>query len=198
MKPFLAALVLLAFGLTSFTLNQKPAKTKADIIARGKYLVTVADCNGCHTPLKITAQGPISDSSRFLSGYPSSMPVPKVPVEVLGPDKWAGLFSLGNAFAGPWGVSFPRNLTPDTATGLGSWTETMFIKALRTGKDMGEGRDILPPMPWDSFGQMTDADLKAIFAYLKTLTPIDNPVPDPLSPTGERLPTAKGVKLPQK
>jgi mono/diheme cytochrome c family protein len=197
MKPFLAALALLALGLTSFTLNQKSPRSKAEMVARGKYLVTVADCNGCHTPLKVTAQGPVSDSSRFLSGYPSSMPVPKVPVEVLGPGKWAGLFSLGNAFAGPWGVSFPRNLTPDTATGLGSWTDAMFVKALRTGKDLGEGRDILPPMPWESFGQMTDADLKAIFAYLRTLTPIDNPVPDPLSPTGKRLPTVKGDKLPK-
>jgi mono/diheme cytochrome c family protein len=198
MKAFLAVLVFLAFGLTSFTLNQKPTNSKADVIARGKYLVSIVGCNDCHTPMKLTDQGPVSDSSKFLSGYPSTVPVPKVPQEVLAPDKWVGLFSMGNAFAGPWGVSFPRNLTPDTATGLGSWTPEMFIKAIRTGKDMGEGRDILPPMPWYDFAQMTDADLKAVFAYLRTLTPIDNPVPDPISPTGERLPTAKGGKLPKK
>jgi mono/diheme cytochrome c family protein len=198
MKVLLVTAVLFAVGFTSITLYQKPEKTKAEMIERGKYLVTVADCNGCHTPLKLTAQGPVSDSSRFLSGYPASLPVPKVPTEVLGPGKWDGLFSSGNAFAGAWGVSFPRNLTPDIATGLGSWTDEMFIKALRTGKDMGEGRDILPPMPWESFGQITDADLKAIFAYLRTLTPVENPVPDPVSPTGERLPTGKGGKLPEK
>lgn len=198
MKPVLGALILLVVGSTALTVNQKPMRSKPDMIARGKYLVTVADCNGCHTPLKLTAQGPVSDSSRFLSGYPASLPVPKVPTEVLGPGKWDGLFSSGNAFAGAWGVSFPRNLSPDTATGLGSWTDAMFIKALRTGKDMGEGRDILPPMPWDSFGQMTDADLRAILAYLKTLKPIENPVPDPISPTGERLPTSMGGKLPSK
>jgi len=194
----LSALLLGAVGFTSLFFVQTPNKKRADAVARGKYLVTVADCNGCHTPLKLTSEGPTSDSSRFLSGYPASIPVPEVPSEILGPGKWAGLFSLENAFAGPWGVSFPRNLTPDTATGLGSWTDAMFIKAMRTGKDMGEGRDILPPMPWETFGKMTDADLKAIFMYLGTLKPIENPVPDPISPTGERLPTATAGKLPKK
>ena len=73
------------------------------------------------------------------------------------------------SWTGPWGTSFARNLTPDAATGLGSWTPEMFIKALRTGKDMGEGRAILPPMPWPNYRQMTDDDLRAIFAYLRTL-----------------------------
>ncbi len=89
-------------------------------------------------------------------------------------------------------MSFPHNLTPDVETGLGSWTEEMFIKAMRTGKDMGEGRDILPPMPWAHFAEIfTDEDLKAIFAYLGSLKPIDNPVPDPISPTGETLETLR-------
>ena len=199
MKGALSVLVIIGVGLTSLALVQAPDKKKADMIARGKYLVNIGDCNGCHTPPKYTPQGPVSDSSKFLSGYPATAPVPEVPKDVIGPGKWVGLFSWdGTAFAGPWGVSFPRNLTPDTATGLGSWTPEMFIKALRTGKDMGEGRDILPPMPWETFGKMTDADLKAIFAYLRTLKSVENPVPDPISPTGERLPTAKGGKLPGK
>jgi len=98
------------------------------------------------------------------------------------------------AWAGPWGVSFARNLTPDIATGIGSWTEAIFIKALRTGKDMGEGRAILPPMPWPGIGQSTDADLKAMFAYLMSLKPIENAVPDPISPAGERVPTMSSPK----
>ena len=86
------------------------------------------------------------------------------------------------AWVGPWGTSFARNLTPDKETGLGSWTEEMFIKALRTGKDMGEGRPILPPMPWEDFGKSTDSDLKAVFAYLKSLKPVKNAVHDPILP----------------
>lgn len=199
MKLVISMFALVAISLGGLTLTQTPDKRKADMIARGKYLVSVGDCNGCHTPPKYTPQGPVSDSSRFLSGYPATAPVPEVPKDVISPGKWAALWSWdGTAFAGAWGVSFPRNLTPDTATGLGSWTDAMFIKALRTGKDMGEGRDILPPMPWPNFAQMTDYDLKAIFAYLGTLKPIDNPVPDPIGPTGERLPTGKGGKLPTK
>ncbi|MFQ5680372.1 MAG: diheme cytochrome c-553, partial [Gemmatimonadota bacterium] len=126
------------------------------------------------------------------SGYPGEVEPPEVPEGVLGPDKWGGMFSSrGTAFAGAWGVSFPRNLTPDVETGLGSWTAEIFIKALRTGKDMGEGRDILPPMPWWQFRQATDEDLKAIFAYLQSIEPVYNPVPDPISPTGERLETLR-------
>ncbi len=199
MKLVITTFALVALGLGSLTLTQTPEKRRTDMIARGKYLVSVGDCNGCHTPPKYTAQGPIPDSSRFLSGYPATAPVPEVPKDVIGPGKWVGLFSWeGTAFAGPWGVSFPRNLTPDTTTGLGSWTDAMFIKAIRTGKDMGEGRDILPPMPWETFGKMTDSDLRAIFTYLRTLKAIENPVPDPIGPTGEKLPTAKAGKLPTK
>ncbi len=88
------------------------------------------------------------------------------------------------AWSGPWGVSFPANLTPDTNTGLrsGVWTEELFIKALRTGKHMGTARDILPPMPWKFYGQLSDDDLKAIWAYLGTIPAINNHVPDPIPP----------------
>jgi hypothetical protein len=68
----------------------------------------------------------------------------------------------------------------------------MFIKAIRNGKDMGEGRPILPPMPWPEYRHFTDDELKSIFAYLKSLPPISNAVPDPISPTGQAIPT--GVK----
>ncbi len=199
MKHRAALLSLVGIAVVSLALTQPSDKKKADMIERGKYLVAVGDCNSCHTPPKYTEQGPVSDSSRFLSGYPASAPVPRVPYEVIGPGKWAALRSWeGTAFAGPWGVSFPRNLTPDTATGLGSWTPEMFIKAMRTGKDMGEGRDILPPMAWETFGKMTDEDLRAVFAYLASLPAIENAVPDPVSPTGEPLPTGKAGKLPPK
>ena len=90
------------------------------------------------------------------------------------------------AFAGPWGVSYAANLTPDQNTGLGVWTEDMFVKALRTGKHMGTSRPIQPPMPWMWAGQATDDDLKAMFAYLKSIPPVVNHVPDyqePAAPT---------------
>ncbi len=192
MKGYLFAVVLVLLAFASFAFNEQPQRKKADVISRGKYLVTVGGCNDCHSPKVFTAMGPVPDSTRLLSGHPAVSTLPEIPQNVLAPEKW-GALTTGDltAWAGPWGVSFTRNLTPDTATGLGSWTPEMFIKAMRTGKDMGEGRDILPPMPWFNFAQMTDHDLRAIFEYLRSLKPIDNAVPDPISPTGQRLPTGK-------
>jgi hypothetical protein len=96
--------------------------------------------------------------------------------------KWVVCNSDFTAWLGSWGISYTANLTPDKETGLGNWTEERFIKALRTGKHLGEGRPILPPMPWPFIGKLKDEDLKDIFAYLQSLTPIDNKVPDPQTP----------------
>jgi hypothetical protein len=54
----------------------------------------------------------------------------------------------------------------------------MFVNAIRTGKHMGTSRAILPPMPWPAFRNATDEDLKSIYAYLRTVTPLTNHVPD--------------------
>ena len=83
---------------------------------------------------------------------------------------------------GPWGISYPANLTPDKETGTGNWTAERFIKILRTGKHLGEGRPILPPMPWENYAKLKDQDLKDIFAYLQSLKAISNKVPDPTTP----------------
>jgi hypothetical protein len=100
------------------------------------------------------------------------------------PKKNAAASSDFTAWSGPWGISFAANLTPDTNTGLrsGVWTEDLFIKAIRTGKHMGTSRDILPPMPWPELSKLTDEDLKAIWAYLGTLKPVTNHVPEPIPP----------------
>ena len=86
------------------------------------------------------------------------------------------------AFTGPWGTSFARNLTSDRATGLGNWTEAYFIKVLRTGI-RGNGEPLRPLMPWEWYHQLTDDDLKAMFAYLRTIPPISNAVPEDLPPS---------------
>ncbi|MBD0285254.1 MAG: cytochrome c [Bacteroidota bacterium] len=155
-----------------------------DMIQRGAYLVTAGSCNDCHTPKKMTPQGPVDDSSRTLSGHPANSPLPPIDTKALQPGNWILFAPDLTAFVGPWGISYTANLTPDSATGTGAWTEDVFIKALRTGKHLGQenGRPILPPMPWPSFGKLTDDDLKAIFAYLRSLPPISNRVPAPISP----------------
>lgn len=150
-------------------------------VERGKYLVTAIGCNDCHTPKKMGPNGPEPDMTRMLSGQPESEKLPAAP-KPQGP--WiASTTPNMTAWAGPWGVSFAANLTPDKNTGLGIWTEQMFLKAMREGKHMGTSRPILPPMPWQDFKTLSDEDLKAIFAYLQSIPPIANHVPDPIAPS---------------
>jgi hypothetical protein len=127
------------------------------------------------------AKGPEPDMTRMLSGHPESFPI--TAGTTTASDKWLMTAAAsGTAFSGPWGVSFAANLTPDENTGLGIWTEEMFMKAVRTGRHMGVSRQILPPMPWPNVGAMTDDDLKAVYAYLRSIQPVHNRVPDPLPP----------------
>jgi mono/diheme cytochrome c family protein len=146
-------------------------------VARGKYLVAIAGCSDCHTPMKMGEKGPRPDLDRYLSGHPQELKMPPAPK--LGGGPWVSVVAgTTTAFAGPWGVTFSANLTPDPQTGLGIWTESMFVKAMRTGKHFGEGRPIMPPMPWESTGHMSDDDLKAVYAYLRSIPPVKNQVPE--------------------
>ena len=157
-----------------------PTQTPAE---RGKYLTRVGGCNDCHTPKTFGPNGPEFDMTKELSGHPNGAKLAPVPGKLFVPNAYGTLASDHlTAWVGPWGVSFAMNLTSDKATGLGSWTEKMFMDAIRTGKHQGTGRAILPPMPWYWYRDMTDDDLKAVFAYLQSLPPINNPIPDPLPP----------------
>jgi cytochrome c553 len=179
-------LTFFAFVLMAGT-QQSSAAGKADV-KRGEYLVTISGCHDCHSPKIMTPHGPEPDPARLLSGQPAGEKLPPVPDGLFGPDKWGGLCNNHlAAWVGPWGISYASNLTPDRETGTGVWTEELFIKILRTGKFMGAGRPILPPMPWQNFGKMTDDDLRSMFAYLKSLKPVRNRVPDSVPAGPPRL-----------
>lgn len=171
--------ILQAADDNTIAVLQQPALDPARV-QRGEYLVSAMGCHDCHTPWKLGPRGPEPDMSRALTGHPADMvmPPPKLPE---GPWLWMGA-ATNTAFAGPWGVSFTANLTPDDETGLGKWTEDMFITALRTGRHEGKGRPILPPMPWPMIRNLNDDDLKGIFAYLQSLKPVRNRVPAPVDP----------------
>lgn len=181
---FAVAIATLPGAIGYRAIHAVPAQTAASkdpqLIERGAYLVSTMGCHDCHTPWKMGAKGPEPDMSRALTGHPQDIkvgPPPRLP------DGWAWAGSPTNtAFTGPWGISFTANLTPDPETGLGKWTEEMFISALRTGRHEGKGRPILPPMPWPMIGKMHDTDLRAIFAYLQSLAPVKNRVPQPVDP----------------
>jgi mono/diheme cytochrome c family protein len=146
-------------------------------VERGEYLVTIMGCHDCHTPKRIGPQGPEPDFSRMLSGHPEEPTLPPPPT--LPPGPWVATASWDlTAWSGPWGISYATNLTPDENTGLGIWNEEMFVRALRTGRHMGTSRPILPPMPWQLYATITDDDIKAMYAYLRSIPPIKNRVPD--------------------
>ena len=153
------------------------AVSKDSLIKRGEYLVIIGGCDDCHSPKKMGPQGPEVDMEHRLSGYPATRPFPKYDSNVV--KKGLMMFNEDlTSAAGPWGVSFAANLTSDD-TGLGNWSEAHFFKALREGKFKGldGSRSLLPPMPWQNLGKMTDDDLKAVFAFLKSTKPVKNIVP---------------------
>jgi mono/diheme cytochrome c family protein len=154
------------------------------LIKRGQYLTTIGGCNDCHTPKKMTERGPVLDDTKILSGHPAGSPLPAVNASALQPGQWVNMSPDVTAFVGPWGISYAANLTSDSATGVGAWSKESFIKAMRTGKHLGmeNGRPIMPPMPWEGVAQMTDEDLEAVFAFLKSLPAVNNRVPDPVPP----------------
>ena len=173
-----------ALAASPYALAQQGTASKEQL-KRGEYLVGYGGCDDCHSPKIMTPKGPEPDKSRRLSGHPANAQLPPVPAGILGPNanQWAAVTNNDlTAWVGPWGTSFAANLTPDTATGLGGWTADQFIKAMRTGKHLGSGRPILPPMPWYDVAVLSDSDLKAVFAYLKSLKPIQNQVPAPVPP----------------
>ena len=156
-------------------------KAPSDLVARGKYLVNTSGCHDCHTPFKMGPNGAEPDMTRMLSGHPETLVMPPAPK--LPPGPWLVTSAGTNtAWSGPWGVSFTANLTPDADTGLGEWTLRNFMDTIRTGRHMGRGRAILPPMPIPVYNNFTDTDLESIYSYLRTIPAVKNRVPEPWAP----------------
>lgn len=180
--PAVLTAALLSMAADTGQRSSKPAAKKpagsTAMVERGRYLVMVGGCNDCHTPMKMTPLGPMADYDRALSGHPQDAADPagtlgKTDVALTGTDL--------TVWRQPFGVVYARNLTPHKS-GLGEWTEAQFIATLRRGRHQGDGRPLLPPMPWYNYANMPTEDLRAVWSYLRTLKPIDNTVPDPKVP----------------
>lgn len=89
----------------------------------------------------------------------------------------AGAFAGGQKFEGPFGVVYARNITPDKETGIGNWTDEQVAGAIRTGMD-NQGKTLFPVMPYPYFSGMADQDVADLVAFLRTLPPIKNAVPE--------------------
>ena len=197
MKKLAVSTILLAGLVTLSLLNCSPAtEKKSEPVAEakkesfggyataalyGEHLVTICACNDCHTPKKMTARGPEPDSSLWLSGHPAAMPAPAVDRADMA-KRGLAVTDMLTAWVGPWGTTYTPNITSDD-TGIGAWTEQQFITCIREGKLKGLSRPLLPPMPWQFYKLMTDDELKAIFAYLKSTKPVKNIAPGYEPPT---------------
>lgn len=178
---FIGTTFFSVFTLMMFAFNR--AQSQNDMVKHGKYLVdAVGACGQCHTP----RAGAEPDMRMYLAGHPANAPFPKYDFSLMQQKIFMISAPTLAAFSGPFGTTFAANLTPDKLTGLGEWTEKMFIDAMRTGYHQGDkkNRSILPPMPKAAYANMSDADLKAMWAYLKTTKPVRNEVPVALNRMG--------------
>jgi mono/diheme cytochrome c family protein len=159
------------------TASVKQPLTQEEQVKRGEYLVNTIGCDDCHTPKNFGPRGPEPDMANRFAGHLADHPVPEVDTAALGKG-WALFGPELTVAAGPWGISYAANISSDS-TGIGTWTEQQFIKAMREGKykGMDNSRPMLPPMPWANFAKLTDEDLGAMFQYLQSTKPVKNVVP---------------------
>jgi mono/diheme cytochrome c family protein len=146
---------LLALTMLTAAILAAAAARAESPAEHGKYLVSIMDCTGCHTSGALAGQ---PDPAHFLAGSDIGFQIP-------------GL-----------GIFYPPNLTSDRKTGLGEWTEQDIVNVLRTGV-RPDGRELAPAMPWRSYSNLTDEDVQAVAAYLKSLPAVDHAVPPPTGPS---------------
>ena len=154
-----------------------PAPTKEDLVKKGEHLVATLDCEICHSPKKMGPQGPELIPEKRFGGHQNGTQLPPTDEKML-KSGWVLFAPDFTSFIGPWGQSYAGNISSDS-TGIGMWTLEQFKKVIREGKFKGldNTRPILPPMPWPAYKNLYDDDLEAIFAFLKSTTPVHNVVP---------------------
>jgi len=151
--------------LTPSTILESPepaaqSNYPADRVAKGKYLTGLLGCGSCHT-------------NGALVGLPRQ-------------DQLLAGSSTGIAYSNPMqesnpGIVYPSNLTPDMATGIGSWSIAQIVTMVQAGID-NHGSRTLPVMPWPSYANINDEDANSIAMYLKSLPPVRHQVPQNVSP----------------
>ena len=148
-------------------------------VKMGEILSEEFGCVDCHSPKILINDQILIDEKKMFSGHPQGNKLPDFPPEIVGPGKWRGLYTTDmTAWGGPWGISYSANLTPDKETGIGKWSEQNFISVIKLGIHSSLARKMMPPMPWNDISRLNDDELGAIFAYLKSLKPVKNKVPE--------------------
>lgn len=152
--------------------------SQEDKVKTGELLVAKLDCEICHSPKKMGPQGPEVIPGQRFGGHHANVPLPPTDEKIL-KSGWVLFAPDFTSFIGPWGQSYAANISSDS-TGIGLWTEEQFKKVIREGKFKGldNTRPILPPMPWSAYKNLNDEEISAVFAFLKSTTPVHNVVPE--------------------
>lgn len=160
--------IALVLGLAAVSVQTVNAQSKEALLKRGAYLMNgPVACANCHTPR--------APDFSFLPGK----------------DFAGGFKIIDSGFE-----VYSANITPDKETGIGSWTDAQIITAIRTGKSR-EGKIIFPPMPVPTYNNMSDQDVRAIVAFLRTVKPVHNEVPESKYKMPQQaMPPAKGRPAP--
>jgi hypothetical protein len=157
----------------------KDLDSREDMVERGKLITEIYGCVDCHTPKIKEGEFLVNDPDRLFSGHPADNTLPQFPPEIIGTDKWRGLFTDSmTAWGGPWGISYSANLTPDMETGIGKLSEKDFLNVLNLGIHSDMNRKLMQPMPWKEISQLDEKNLKAVYHYLKSVKPVKNKVPE--------------------
>lgn len=157
-----------AASLLAFAALAAASPSSKDEAERGRYLASIMDCTGCHTPGALTGK---PDMERYLGGSPVGFQIP-------------GL-----------GTFYPPNLTPDAETGIGGWSGDDIVKAIRTGA-RPDGRMLAPVMPYHSYAALTDADARALAAFLKSVKPVRHKAPAMIGPAEKATAPYLAVTMP--
>jgi mono/diheme cytochrome c family protein len=112
-----------------------------DPVKRGFYLATIGHCMECHTPQ-------VNDRFNYTNDFGRG----------------------GRTFRGPFGESVSRNITSHPSKGIGAWSDAEIKRAITQGVSR-DGRQMKPPMAYPLYARMTEADLGAVVAYLRTVPP---------------------------
>lgn len=136
------------------------APADLDAIEQGRYLVVLLGCGACHTNGAFEGA---PDIDRGLAGSQTGI-------------AWTNPLETEHP-----GVVYPPNITPDENTGIGLWTDAQIAAAIRDGIGRHGGRRLLT-MPWQGYSRLTDDDVEAIVAYLRSIEPVEHRVPSPVAP----------------
>lgn len=136
------------------------APANRDAIDQGRYLVVLLGCGACHTD---GAFDGAPDLSKALAGSQTGI-------------AWSNPLEKTHP-----GVVYPPNITPDEQTGIGLWTDAQIANAIRAGTGRHGSRRLVT-MPWRSYARLSDDDVEAIVAYLRSIPPVEHRVPAEVPP----------------